>query len=72
MVEMERDKNKHRVRKWYAAKDIDEGDVSFKDLEEPSTTSSDVHMPDPSSNMAMRGTKKRHDDEQGRKEVKRS
>ena len=74
MIEMERDKNQHRVRKWYAAKDIDEGEVSFKDHDEPRATSSDVDRPDlsSSSNMAMRGTKKRHDDEQCRKEVKRS
>ena len=41
--------------------------------QEPEETISDVHMSDPSSsNMAMRGTTKRHDDEQGREEVNRS
>ena len=34
MVEMEKDENKHRVRKWYDAKVIDEGEVSFKDHDE--------------------------------------
>ena len=88
LVGMEKDENKHRVRTWYVEKSIDEGEVSLKDddegkaskggtpeKQEPRVTSSeDVHMSDPlsSSNIAMRGTAKRHDDEQGREEVTRS
>ena len=34
MVEMEKDENKHRVRKWSVAKGIDERDVSFKHHDE--------------------------------------
>ena len=30
MVEMEKDENKHRVRKWSVAKGIDDTEVSFK------------------------------------------
>ena len=72
----------------YVAKDIYEGEVSFKDHDEgkagdegtsekkePRVTSSNVHMSDPSnssSNMAMRRTARRHDDDQGREEVTRS
>ena len=41
--------------------------------QEPRATSSDVHLSDPSSsNMAMQGTTKRHDDEQGLEGSKRS
>ena len=81
MVEMDKDENTHRVRKWSVAKGIDEGEVSFKGRQyeerqkkhELGATNSDVHMSDPSSgNTAMRGTKKRHDDEQGREEGNRS
>ena len=86
MAEMEKDKNKHCVRKWYVAKGIDDKEVSFKDhdegktgkrgtpgKQEPRATSSDVPVSDPSnsSNMAMRGTMKRHDDEHGPEGVKR-
>ena len=68
------------------AKGIDEGKVSFKDHDEgeasreetarklePRATSSDVHMPkrSSSSNVTMRGTTKKHDDEQGREEIKK-
>ena len=67
MVEMEKDENTHRVRKWSVAKGIDEGEVSFKHHDkgmasntrnarkhEPRATNSDVHMSDPStSNMAI-------------------
>ena len=79
VVAMEKDENKHRVRKWYAAKGIDEGASASKIMmkesqakrggtsgkHEPRATSSDVHMtgPSSSSNMAMRRTTKRHDDE---------
>ena len=74
MVEMEKDENKHRARKWYVAKGIDKSEVSFIDhdedwrakeerqkKQEPRATSSDVHVSDPtssSSNMAMRRTTK--------------
>ena len=34
MVEMEKDETKHRGRKWYVAKGIDERKVSFKDYHE--------------------------------------
>ena len=44
-----------------------------KEKQEPRATSLDVHLSDPSSsNMAMRGTTKRHDDEQGLEGAKRS
>ena len=88
MVEMEKDQNKHRVRNWYVAKGIDEGEVRFKDHDEEraiegrtpgnpesrATRPEDVHMSDPSSsgsssNMALRVTSKRDDNEQGRAET---
>ena len=74
---MEKDENKHRVRKWYAAKGIDGREVSMKEEQakdkrqesksQEQPAQKDVHMSDRSirsrSNMAMRGTSKCHDPE---------
>ena len=61
MLEMEKDENKHRARKWYVARGVDEGKVSLKEYdngktggegtpqekESRATSSGDVHMSEP-------------------------
>ena len=63
MVEMEKDEIKHHVRQWYVAMGIDEGEESNQ------LRGADVRPSTSSSNVVMRGTTKRDDDEQGREDV---
>ena len=70
VAEMEKDKNKHRVRKLYAAKGIAEGEVSFKGHDEGrtseggtpgkhesrATSSGDVYMSGPSGSSGNKKT----------------
>ena len=63
MIEMEKDEIKHHVRQWYVAMGIDAGEESNQ------LRGADVRPSTSSSNMVMRGTTKRDDDEQGRQDV---
>ena len=76
--------DKHRVRKWYVAKGVDEGEISFKELEEDkeiepeasrgqgplAVSAEDARMADSSgSSTVARGTERIVDGERSPEEV---